>query len=105
MTGVDGLDHVLCVRTVVRSDDGRGFWSLFGEDGWRESEGVEISAFSDRGVLEDDQETGIIDPLDLKPSANTLPFCKGGLNIPRLELFREPGERKYARDASRELGE
>ena len=46
MTSVDGVDHVLCVRTVVRSDDGRGFWSLFGEDSWRESKRVEISAFS-----------------------------------------------------------
>lgn len=46
MTGVDGLNHVLRVRTVIRSDDGRGFWGLFGKNGWRESKRVEISAFS-----------------------------------------------------------
>jgi len=105
MTGVDGLDHVLCVRAIVRSDDGRGFWSLFGEDGWRKSEGVEISTFSDRGVLEDDQEAGIIDPLDLKPSTDALPLYKSSLDVPRLQLFREAGERKNTCDAGGELSE
>ena len=46
MTRVDGLDHVLCVWAVIRSDGGRGFGSLFRENGWRESKRVEISAFS-----------------------------------------------------------
>ena len=60
---------------------------------------------TDRGVLEDDQEAGIIDPLDLKPSTDVFPLRKSGLNIPRLQLFREAGERKDASDASGELSE
>jgi hypothetical protein len=45
MTRIDGLNHVLCIRTVIRSDYGRGFGGLFGENGWRESKCVKISAF------------------------------------------------------------
>jgi len=105
MTRVDGLNHVLRVQTVIRSDYGRGVWGLFGENGWRKGKCMEISAFSDSGVLEDDQEAGIIDPLDLKPSADAFPLCESGLNVSRLQLFREAGERKDASDASRELGE
>lgn len=66
---------------------------------------MKISAFGDRRVLEDDQETGIIDPFDLKPSADGFPLCKRGLDIPCFQFFRESGERKNACDASRELGE
>lgn len=105
MTRVDGLDHVLSVWTVVRSDDGRGFRSLFGENGWRKSKCMEIGAFGDSSVLEDDQEAGIVDPLDLKPSTDVFPLCESGLDIPRLQLFRESSKRKNACDASRELGE
>jgi len=105
MTSVDGLNHVLRVRSVVRSDDSRRFWSLFGKNGGRKGKCMEISTFGDRGVLEDDQEAGIIDPLDLEPSPDAFPLCKSGLDIPRLELFWESGERKNACDASRELGE
>ena len=46
MTRVHRLNHVLCIRTVIRSDRGRGFWSLLGENGWRECERVKIGAFS-----------------------------------------------------------
>lgn len=105
MTGVDRLNHVLRVWTVIRPDDCRGLWGLFGENGWRKGKRMKISAFGNRSVLEDDQETGIIDPLDLKPSADVFPLNKSGLNIPRLQLLREAGERKNARNASRELGE
>jgi len=66
---------------------------------------VEISAFGDGGVLEDNQEARIIDPLDLKPSADVFPLCEGGLDIPRLQLLREAGKRKNTCDAGRELGE
>ena len=75
------------------------------------SESVRIQGEQERreptngGVLEDDQEAGIIDPLDLESSINAFPFGKGGLNIPSFELFRESSERKDACDAGRELGE
>jgi len=105
MTGVDGLNHVLRVWTVIRSDYGRGFGGLFGENGRRKGKCVEISAFSDCGILEDNQEARIIDPLDLESSADVFPLYKRGLNIPRLQLLRETGERKNPGDASRELGE
>lgn len=45
MTGVDGLNHTLCVRTVVRSDHGRGVGCLFRENGWRKGKRMKISAF------------------------------------------------------------
>jgi len=105
MTRVDGLNHVLRVRTVVRSDDGWGFWSLCGENGGRKGKRMKISAFGDGGILKDDQEAGIIDPFDLKSSTDAFPLCKSGLDVPRLEFFWESGERKNACDASRELGE
>ena len=45
MTRIDGLNHILRVRTIIRSDDGRCFWSLFGENGRRKGKCVKISAF------------------------------------------------------------
>ena len=45
MTGVDGLDHGLRVRTVVRSDYGRGLGCLSRENGWRKGKRVKIGAF------------------------------------------------------------
>jgi len=45
MTGINGVNHVLSVWAVIRSDYGRGFGGLFGENGWREGKCVEISAF------------------------------------------------------------
>jgi hypothetical protein len=105
VTGVDGLDNVLRIRTVVGSDDGGGFRSLLRENGGREGKCMKISAFGDRGVLEDDQEAGIIDPLDLKPSTDALPLYKSSLDVPRLQLFREAGERKNTCDAGGELSE
>ena len=44
MTRIDGLNHILRVRTIIRSDDGRCFWSLFGENGRRKGKCVKISA-------------------------------------------------------------
>jgi hypothetical protein len=105
MTGVDGLNHILCVWTVIRSDDGRGFGCLFGEDGRGKGKRVKISAFGDCCVLEDNQEARIINPLDLKSSTDVFPLYESGLDIPRLQLLREAGERKNASDASGELGE
>jgi len=99
------LNHVLRVRTIIRSDYGRGLGCLFGKNGWRKGKRMEISAFSDGGVLEDNQEARIIDPLDLKPPADVFPLYKGGLDIPRLQLLWETGKRKNTCDASRELGE
>jgi len=66
---------------------------------------MEISAFCDCGVLEDDQEARIIDPLDLKPTANVFPLYKSGLDIPRLQFPREAREGENACHASGELGE
>jgi len=60
---------------------------------------------TDCSVLKDNQEARIIDPLDLKPSTDVFPLYKSGLDIPRLQLLREAGERKNACDAGRELGE
>ena len=60
---------------------------------------------TDCSVLEDNQEARVIDPLDLKPSANVFPLCKSSLDISRLQLPREAGKRENACDASRELGE
>jgi hypothetical protein len=45
MTRIDGLNHVLRVRSVIRPDDGRGFRSLFGENGRRKGKCMEISTF------------------------------------------------------------
>jgi hypothetical protein len=45
MTRIDGLNNILCIRSVIRSDYGRCFGGLFGENGRRESECVKISAF------------------------------------------------------------
>jgi len=105
MTGVDGLNHVLSVRTIIRSDCGRGFGGLFRENGWRKGKCMKISALGDCSVLEDNQEARIVDPLDPKPSADVFPLPKSRLDIPRLQLLREAGERKNTRDASGELGE
>jgi len=105
MTRIDGLNNVLRVWTVIRSDNGRGLGGLFGENGRRKGKCMEISAFGDCGILEDNQEARIVDPLDLKPSTDVFPLCESGLDIPRLQLFRETGKRENACDASRELGE
>jgi len=105
MTGIDGLNDILRVRSVIRPDYGRCFGGLFGENGWRKSECVEISAFCDCSILEDNQEARIIDPLDLKPSTNVFPLYEGRLDISRLQLLREAGKRENTGDASRELGE
>ena len=45
MTRVDGLNHVLRVGSVVRSDDSWRFWSLFGKNGRRKGKCMEISTF------------------------------------------------------------
>jgi len=45
MTGINGLNHVLSVRTVIGSDYGRGFGGLFRENGRRKGKCMEISAF------------------------------------------------------------
>ena len=92
MTGINSLNDVLRVRAVIRSDYGRCFGSLLGKNGWGKGKCVEISAFcyvyqdvrvrlmgkywepTDCGVLEDDQEARIIDPLDLKPSPDIFPL-------------------------------
>jgi len=105
MTRINGLNNMLRVRSVIRSDYGRCFGRLFGENGRGKSECMKISAFCDSGVLEDNQEARIIDPLDLKPSADVFPLYKSGLDISRLQLLREAGKRENACDASRELGE
>jgi len=105
VTRVDGLNYVLRVRTVIRSDNRGGFGGLLGENGRRKGKRMEISAFGDGGILKDNQEARIIDPLDLKPTTDAFPLHKSGLDIPRLQLFREAGERKNACHASGELGE
>jgi len=60
---------------------------------------------TDSGVLEDNQEARIIDPLNLKPSADVFPLYESRLNVSRLQLLREAGKRENTCDASRELGE
>ena len=45
VTRVNGLNDILRVRSVVRSDYGWSFWGLFGENGWRKGKCMEISAF------------------------------------------------------------
>jgi len=45
MTRINGLNDVLRVRSIIWSDYGRCFWGLFGENGWRKSECMKISAF------------------------------------------------------------
>jgi len=66
---------------------------------------MKVSAFGDGGVLENNQEARIVDPLDLKPSADVFPLRESRLDIPRLQFPRETGERKNTCDAGRELGE
>ena len=45
MTGINGLNDILRVRPVIRSDYSRRLGGLFGENGRRKSECMEISAF------------------------------------------------------------
>ena len=45
MARIDGLYDILCVRSVIGSDQRRCFGGLLGENGWRKGKCVEISAF------------------------------------------------------------
>ena len=61
------------------------------------------SELTDRGICEDDKQTGIIYPFDLKPSVCCLPLSEGCLDVTGLEFFWEAGQGQNTRDTSGEL--
>jgi len=57
---------------------------------------------TDDWIAEDDEEGGIIDPLDLEAAALVFEFGEGGLDVPSLELGWKTRERENARNAGGE---
>jgi len=94
-TRIYGLDDGLSIRTIVWTDcgsqtDGRG------KNGRRESESVKVCAFGYNGVLEDNEKTGIVLPLDFEASIHVLVVSESGLDVLRFEFLGEPREGENA---------
>ena len=96
-TRVYGLDDDLGIWAIVWAD-GRSNASGGGKDGRREGDGVEIRALGYRGILEDNQETGVVLPLDFKAAIHALVVGERGLDVLGLEFLGEPGEVENAGD-------
>lgn len=62
-----------------------------------------IAIHTDSSVRKNDEKTRVIYPFNLKATAGILPLRECSLDIPRLELFGEPCQSKYPRNASRKL--
>lgn len=56
-------------------------------------------------VVEYNQETGVVNPLDLETSVDIVPIGEGSLDISRFELLREARQREDACNTRRELRE
>jgi hypothetical protein len=98
--------HVTQGSTKIRG----GFASLVSEGLRRVWKNKEISRThagrkerrTDDGITEDDEEGGIVDPLDLEAAAVVFKLGEGGLDVPRLELGWETREREDAGNAGGE---
>lgn len=102
---IDGLNDILRVRPIVWFHDGRLSGIGGSEDSGRKCESVKVSAFSCSSVIEYNQETGVVNPLDLETSVDIVPIGEGSLDISRFELLREARQREDACNTRRELRE
>jgi len=66
---------------------------------------MEVSAFSDSRVLEDDEKTGVVLPLDFEAPILVLKLCEGTLDVLRLEFLGKSGQIKNAGNRGRETRE
>ena len=64
---------------------------------------LQIQPRTDGGIIKDNQEASIVNPLDLEAAADTLPLGEGGLDVPGLKLLGEASEGENASDAGGEL--
>lgn len=98
------LDYDLGVRTVIRADGGSlAIWRR--EERRRKGKCMEVSAFSDSRVLEDDEKTGVILPFDFEAPIVVFELCEGALDVLRLEFLWKSGQIKNAGDRGRETRE
>jgi hypothetical protein len=70
------LDDVLGVGAVVRSYGSRSTGGGRCENGGRKCNCVQVGPLSYGSILENDQQAGIVLPLDLESAINSFPFCK-----------------------------
>lgn len=66
---------------------------------------MEICAFGNSGILEDNEKAGVVLPLDLEATVLILKLGESILDVFRLELLGEAGEVEDAGDGCRETGE
>ena len=65
----------------------------------------EGKGLTDSGIVEDDQEARIVDPLDLETAVGVLPLGEGGLNVSGFKLLWETSESENTSYTSGELRE
>jgi len=97
-TRVHGLDYGLSIGSIVWADGGGDASSGGGENGWGECDSVKVCALGYRRVLEDNEKTGVVLPLDFKTSIHVLIIGESDLNILRLEFLGEACEVENAGD-------
>ena len=57
------------------------------------------------GIIKDNQEASIVNPLDLEAAVNVVPLGESGLDVPGFKLLREAGKGENTSDTGGELGE
>ena len=68
-------------------------------------DGYNGAGLTDGGIYKDDEQTGVIYPLDLKPATGIFELRKRRLYVACLELLWKTGQREDARDGGRKLRE
>ena len=66
---------------------------------------MQTLALTDASVIEDDHQTGIVNPLDPEPSHDVLPLGERRLDVLRLQLLRKASQAEDAGDGGGERGE
>ena len=57
------------------------------------------------GIIKDNQEASIVNPLDLEAAVNVVPLGESGLDVPSFELLWEAGKGQDTSDTGGKLGE
>lgn len=65
----------------------------------------EEESLTDCGILEDDEQASVVNPLYLEPAIGILPLSECRLDVSGLELLGEPSQRQDSSDACGELRE
>ena len=60
---------------------------------------VRSRALTYGGIIKDNQEASIVNPLDLEAAVHAVPLGERSLDVPGLELLRKASEGEDARDA------